>query len=403
MKETQESSSAAPAAPKTQTAPNSGEDYRATLGEKLRRARSAKGVTLTQAAAATRINADTLQALEENNPRQLPAPVFTRGFVRIYAAYLGLDTDAALRLHIEEQGLPTSATTEKINIRDILAAESMAEAPRGLTGNHVFTILFLLVLGFLAYWGYISYFRDQAPPSVFPPISALSQDQPGNSAVPKPEPPFLNDQLAQPAAKEEAEPGSEIAGPAAEPAPAPKFTEQKLAANSAAPPPPAPTAASTPASAPTRITASTPAPAPATARIPASTPPAQPVPTQPADSPAPAVAEPTPTAQAAPLPPARVAQPEPTPPPAAGTAEPPASPLPHVVAAHFTEDTWLRLRVDNDQPRQLFFQAGETRTWEAHEELELRVGNAGGVRLSYNGSPLPPLGPSGRVINLRFP
>ncbi|HET98750.1 MAG TPA: helix-turn-helix domain-containing protein, partial [Desulfurivibrio alkaliphilus] len=172
--------------PTSGSSPHDGEGQ-ANLGEKLRRARSAKGVSLEEAAAATRIHLSSLEALEGKPSRHLPAPVFTRGFVRIYASYLGLDPDQALRLHIEEQGLPAAATTDKVNIQELLASEDMAEAPRSLTGNHVFILLLLLVLGFLAYWGFNSYFRP------LPPVTTLVPEvEPGaypDENAPPPEPP----------------------------------------------------------------------------------------------------------------------------------------------------------------------------------------------------------------------
>ncbi len=186
------------------------EEKRNILGEKLRRARSGKGISLEEAAAATRIHAATLAALEENNQRLLPAQVFTRGFVRIYAGYLGLDPDQALRQHIKEQGLPTSSTTEKINIQEIMASESMAEAPRGLTGNHVLLLLLLLTLGFFLYWGYNSFFRPQATSEFYLP-HAIYEEQLDNAVAPEePAPPFLNQNVEEPrpAPEETAEPPS---------------------------------------------------------------------------------------------------------------------------------------------------------------------------------------------------
>ncbi len=74
-----------------------------------------------------------------------------------------------------------------------------------------------------------------------------------------------------------------------------------------------------------------------------------------------------------------------------------------VLVARFTEDTWLRVQLDDEPPRQLFFQPGDTHTWRAHEKMELRIGNAGGVELSLNDNPLPSLGRSGQTVNLRLP
>jgi cytoskeleton protein RodZ len=67
------------------------------LGAKLRQARERRGVSLRQVAAATKISVVVLEALERNDPSKLPGGIFSRAFVRSYAAEIGLDPDEALR------------------------------------------------------------------------------------------------------------------------------------------------------------------------------------------------------------------------------------------------------------------------------------------------------------------
>src|SRR3954466_10413399 len=63
----------------------------ASFGEELRREREIRGISLKEIADATKISKRFLEAIERNDHRTLPAPVFTRGFVREYARYLGLN------------------------------------------------------------------------------------------------------------------------------------------------------------------------------------------------------------------------------------------------------------------------------------------------------------------------
>ncbi len=65
----------------------------ASFGEELRREREIRGISLKEIADATKISKRFLEAIERNDHRTLPAPVFTRGFVREYAKYLGLNVD----------------------------------------------------------------------------------------------------------------------------------------------------------------------------------------------------------------------------------------------------------------------------------------------------------------------
>ncbi|MFQ5817114.1 MAG: helix-turn-helix domain-containing protein [Terriglobia bacterium] len=62
-----------------------------SFGENLRRERELRGVTLAEVAAATNIGIRYLNALENNEFDRLPGGVFSRGFVRAVARYLGLD------------------------------------------------------------------------------------------------------------------------------------------------------------------------------------------------------------------------------------------------------------------------------------------------------------------------
>src|SRR3984893_19361206 len=69
-----------------------------TLGETLRQARLDKGVSLADAARETRIRRGYLEALEAEDAAALPPAVYTRGFLRTYAEYLGLNAQAMVDL-----------------------------------------------------------------------------------------------------------------------------------------------------------------------------------------------------------------------------------------------------------------------------------------------------------------
>ncbi len=61
------------------------------IGETLRAAREAKGVTVTDASAATRISKKYIQALENDNLLLIPSQVYAKGFLKAYCEYLSLD------------------------------------------------------------------------------------------------------------------------------------------------------------------------------------------------------------------------------------------------------------------------------------------------------------------------
>ncbi len=74
------------------------------LGERLRAARESQGISLSQAAAETRILQRYLVALEDGDYQNLPGDVYVRGFIRNYAAFLGLSADELIDLYRYERG-----------------------------------------------------------------------------------------------------------------------------------------------------------------------------------------------------------------------------------------------------------------------------------------------------------
>jgi len=64
-----------------------------TIGQRLKRTREYRHLTLEKAAEATRIRVQYLQALEADDFSAMPSPVQARGFLRNYAQYLDLDLD----------------------------------------------------------------------------------------------------------------------------------------------------------------------------------------------------------------------------------------------------------------------------------------------------------------------
>lgn len=68
-----------------------------TLGEKLRQAREARGITLSEVAEQTRISGLYIESIENDDYRSLPGGIFNKGFVKSFAKYVGLDEQEALQ------------------------------------------------------------------------------------------------------------------------------------------------------------------------------------------------------------------------------------------------------------------------------------------------------------------
>ena len=79
-----------------------GETPSLTFGEELRRERLIRDVSLEEISAATKISVRLLTALESSDVSKLPAPVFTRGFIRAYSKHLGLDPDEMVNAYLAD-------------------------------------------------------------------------------------------------------------------------------------------------------------------------------------------------------------------------------------------------------------------------------------------------------------
>jgi cytoskeleton protein RodZ len=78
-----------------------------------------------------------------------------------------------------------------------------------------------------------------------------------------------------------------------------------------------------------------------------------------------------------------------------GAADAPAQ---HSLTITADEEAWLRVWIDDGQPRDMLLAVGATRTLSAQTGFVITFGNAGGVRLTLNGEELPAVGKSGQVV-----
>lgn len=146
------------------------------LPERLLAARERKGVDLYRAERDTKIRARYLAALERGDYRELPGNVYTKGFLRNYALYLGLDPDEVLLQWRRERGDPREAAP-------VIAVPRPIAAPRrGLTFSPsliVFALLIALVIGFTVWLGF-QLLRFSKPPTIAvtdPAVAVLELDE----------------------------------------------------------------------------------------------------------------------------------------------------------------------------------------------------------------------------------
>jgi len=83
------------------------------VGSILRQAREARQLSLLQVAQALRIKPHYLEALERDDWDALPSPAHARGFLRVYATYLGLDAEDLLARQEPSRPQPETPPPQK--------------------------------------------------------------------------------------------------------------------------------------------------------------------------------------------------------------------------------------------------------------------------------------------------
>jgi cytoskeleton protein RodZ len=316
------------------------------LGNRLRAAREAKNLDYRDLTETTRLRPRFLEALERGDWDALPSVALARGFVSTYARALGLDAARLIERHSD--ALPD----RKSPFSGIVIKKEPARRRKPL-----FFLICLVGMGLVG-GGLLVWFGGGAPE-----ISS----EPENAAPPvvQTEPPSPDSESGEDAGK----PGPERRGPAGEDDVAQGPSELESA---------------TEADAPKLSEPDVVAPGGIPEELPG---PESPVPGERAREPETRPAEGSGRA-------------------AGGTvekADDKAEKMPLTLKAYVRERTWMRVSVDDGEPREYIFSPGNEPEWEAQATFDLLIGNAGGLVLELNGERMDALGASGQVVRVRLP
>ncbi|BCR05554.1 hypothetical protein DESUT3_26230 [Desulfuromonas versatilis] len=179
-----------------------------SLGTLLRQRREQRGMTLETVSRQTRIKLAYLQALEEDRFEVFPGEVYLSGFLRTYAASLGLEAGSLLERYRQQTG------NRQDKGEQALAGELTSIPIESSSPSRPLVRLLLAALVVLATLVGALLFKDslpQEPAEVIQPLAASDApggDSPGPAlpqAVPEPAAP----EAQQPAAEEAQQPASE--------------------------------------------------------------------------------------------------------------------------------------------------------------------------------------------------
>src|SRR5436309_4512630 len=188
----------------------------ASFGERIKREREMRGVSLEEIAESTKIGKRNLEALETEDFDKLPGGIFNKGFVRAYAKYLGLDEDQAVTdflaaenaastgVRLAVDPVPATADANGMN-GDAAARKTRKERSRELeaiaarretdkrknpplnpsnTGNKIWVAFAVICLAaaLVGWWRYSHPAREAAAPQPRPAVAAHST-APATSAI----------------------------------------------------------------------------------------------------------------------------------------------------------------------------------------------------------------------------
>lgn len=130
-----------------------------SLGEYLRAERQARGISLEQIFADTRISMEMLRAIENGNVEQLPAPILIKGFLKAYAEKIGLDPEEVI---VEYQNLIEEVGDHQEGIEKFHQRLQPQSSNKKLL---VLVIALTLLTGLIFFWYRSSSVRKQSTSS----------------------------------------------------------------------------------------------------------------------------------------------------------------------------------------------------------------------------------------------
>jgi transcriptional regulator with XRE-family HTH domain len=168
----------------------------ASFGEELRREREIRGISLKEIADATKISKRFLEAIERNDHKTLPAPVFTRGFVREYARYLGLNAEEMVNRYnfaaVGDERIEQSAHLDRLTTPQAPPLPGKKPQLKGIPPayaradrNVYILIIVVVLLAGVSYWA-LKHRRESRANDEHPAVETKTAPAPAPVVTPQP-------------------------------------------------------------------------------------------------------------------------------------------------------------------------------------------------------------------------
>lgn len=106
----------------------------ASIGEELRRERQRRGLTLEQVTDVLHIKVAYLHALEHDEFNQIPGTIYTKGFIKNYSDFLGLDSRRLVDTFKNKVGESLTISKRRLVVKedtaDVLREQELIEEPK---------------------------------------------------------------------------------------------------------------------------------------------------------------------------------------------------------------------------------------------------------------------------------
>ncbi|MBF0480971.1 MAG: helix-turn-helix domain-containing protein [Desulfovibrionaceae bacterium] len=335
------------------------------FGDKLRQEREGQGLSLKDVAEKTKVSRRCLEAIEQGRRSDLPHPVYAKGFVRHYSKFLGVDEGLVEDFLAEHFNVDDEPEFHRYEIKETIAkvrpvAGTGKRAPVGPAAVLVVLLLILCgLLGYLYFSAAGSQFKSLIYTKIFQQAGPVGEMQtpPELKVAPSEKEARTSRETAKEPLRAAAD-SKEIAPPARPGDAKPAEPEPALALKDILPEPAAP------AQAPAQAMVAAPVPVPA----------------------------PPPAKEQAPAAPGSAMEEKDF-----GSAGP------LLVEILANQACWIEASVDTGQGKEFYLNKGQYLTTRFKDKMTVKLGNAGGVTVRFNGKDVPMNVPKSGVVTLQFP